>query len=51
MQGQTEVRSDPETIEDMKRGLAVIAPGPIRSAAFTTAYAQLAKLPARGSTR
>jgi len=38
--------SDPETIEDMKRGLAVIAARSDSLSRFTTAYAQLAKLPA-----
>ena len=38
--------SDPETIEDMKRGLAVIAARSDSLSRFTTAYARLAKLPA-----
>jgi two-component system nitrogen regulation sensor histidine kinase NtrY len=38
--------SDPENIEDMKRGLAVIAARSDSLSRFTTAYARLAKLPA-----
>ena len=38
--------SDPEAIEDMKRGLAVIAARSDSLSRFTTAYARLAKLPA-----
>jgi nitrogen fixation/metabolism regulation signal transduction histidine kinase len=38
--------SDSETIEDMKRGLAVIAARSDSLSRFTTAYARLAKLPA-----
>ena len=38
--------SDPETIDDMKRGLAVIAARSDSLSRFTTAYARLAKLPA-----
>jgi two-component system nitrogen regulation sensor histidine kinase NtrY len=38
--------SDTETIEDMKRGLAVIAARSDSLSRFTTAYARLAKLPA-----
>jgi two-component system nitrogen regulation sensor histidine kinase NtrY len=38
--------SDPETVEDMKRGLAVIAARSDSLSRFTTAYARLAKLPA-----
>jgi two-component system nitrogen regulation sensor histidine kinase NtrY len=38
--------SDAETIEDMKRGLAVIAARSDSLSRFTTAYARLAKLPA-----
>jgi nitrogen fixation/metabolism regulation signal transduction histidine kinase len=38
--------SDPETIEDMKRGLAIIAARSDSLSRFTTAYARLAKLPA-----
>jgi len=38
--------SDPDTIEDMKRGLAVIAARSDSLSRFTTAYARLAKLPA-----
>jgi len=38
--------SDPEMIEDMKRGLAVIAARSDSLSRFTTAYARLAKLPA-----
>ena len=38
--------SDPETIEDMQRGLAVIAARSDSLSRFTTAYARLAKLPA-----
>ena len=37
---------DPETIADMKRGLAVIAARSDSLSRFTTAYARLAKLPA-----
>jgi signal transduction histidine kinase len=37
---------DPETIDDMKRGLAVIAARSDSLSRFTTAYARLAKLPA-----
>ena len=37
---------DPEAIEDMKRGLAVIAARSDSLSRFTTAYARLAKLPA-----
>jgi len=37
---------DPETIVDMKRGLAVIAARSDSLSRFTTAYARLAKLPA-----
>ncbi|MGH9139729.1 MAG: sensor histidine kinase [Vicinamibacterales bacterium] len=38
--------SDPEMIDDMKRGLAVIAARSDSLSRFTTAYARLAKLPA-----
>src|SRR4051812_38188135 len=38
--------SDAETIDDMKRGLAVIAARSDSLSRFTTAYARLAKLPA-----
>ena len=38
--------SDPETVQDMKRGLAVIAARSDSLSRFTTAYARLAKLPA-----
>ena len=38
--------SDPETIGDMRRGLAVIAARSDSLSRFTTAYARLAKLPA-----
>ena len=38
--------SDPEALEDMKRGLAVIAARSDSLSRFTTAYARLAKLPA-----
>ena len=38
--------SDPEVIEDMKRGLAVIAARSDSLSRFTTAYARLARLPA-----
>jgi two-component system, NtrC family, nitrogen regulation sensor histidine kinase NtrY len=38
--------SDPETLDDMKRGLAVIAARSDSLSRFTTAYARLAKLPA-----
>ena len=38
--------SDPDTIPDMKRGLAVIAARSDSLSRFTTAYARLAKLPA-----
>jgi nitrogen fixation/metabolism regulation signal transduction histidine kinase len=38
--------SDPEAIEDMKRGLAIIAARSDSLSRFTTAYARLAKLPA-----
>jgi two-component system nitrogen regulation sensor histidine kinase NtrY len=38
--------SDPEVIDDMKRGLAVIAARSDSLSRFTTAYARLAKLPA-----
>src|SRR5712671_6953059 len=38
--------TDPEMIEDMKRGLAVIAARSDSLSRFTTAYARLAKLPA-----
>src|SRR5204863_8986185 len=41
-----EFGSDPETIDDMKRGLAVIAARSDSLSRFTTAYARLAKLPA-----
>src|SRR5262249_25161452 len=37
---------DPEAIDDMKRGLAVIAARSDSLSRFTTAYARLAKLPA-----
>src|SRR5262249_48226759 len=37
---------DPETIDDMRRGLAVIAARSDSLSRFTTAYARLAKLPA-----
>ena len=40
-----EFGSDPETIDDMKRGLAVIAARSDSLSRFTTAYARLAKLP------
>jgi nitrogen fixation/metabolism regulation signal transduction histidine kinase len=43
---EPELGSDPETIEDMKRGLAVIAARSDSLSRFTTAYARLAKLPA-----
>jgi two-component system, NtrC family, nitrogen regulation sensor histidine kinase NtrY len=43
---QRELVSDPETIDDMKRGLAVIAARSDSLSRFTTAYARLAKLPA-----
>ncbi|MCU1385259.1 MAG: multi-sensor signal transduction histidine kinase [Acidobacteria bacterium] len=39
-------RSDPDTLDDMKRGLAVIAARSDSLSRFTTAYARLAKLPA-----
>ncbi|HKB10243.1 MAG TPA: ATP-binding protein [Vicinamibacterales bacterium] len=38
--------SDPESIDDMRRGLAVIAARSDSLSRFTTAYARLAKLPA-----
>jgi light-regulated signal transduction histidine kinase (bacteriophytochrome) len=38
--------SDPDVIDDMKRGLAVIAARSDSLSRFTTAYARLAKLPA-----
>lgn len=38
--------SDPETVDDMRRGLAVIAARSDSLSRFTTAYARLAKLPA-----
>jgi two-component system nitrogen regulation sensor histidine kinase NtrY len=38
--------SDPEAIDDMKRGLAIIAARSDSLSRFTTAYARLAKLPA-----
>ena len=38
--------SDPEVIDDMRRGLAVIAARSDSLSRFTTAYARLAKLPA-----
>jgi signal transduction histidine kinase len=38
--------SDPETLDDMRRGLAVIAARSDSLSRFTTAYARLAKLPA-----
>src|SRR6185436_16435809 len=38
--------SDPESVEDMKRGLAIIAARSDSLSRFTTAYARLAKLPA-----
>ena len=38
--------TDPEAIDDMKRGLAVIAARSDSLSRFTTAYARLAKLPA-----
>jgi two-component system nitrogen regulation sensor histidine kinase NtrY len=38
--------SDPEDIDDMKRGLAIIAARSDSLSRFTTAYARLAKLPA-----
>jgi two-component system nitrogen regulation sensor histidine kinase NtrY len=46
MLGREYAGSDPETIEDMKRGLAVIAARSDSLSRFTTAYARLAKLPA-----
>jgi two-component system nitrogen regulation sensor histidine kinase NtrY len=46
MLGRQYAASDPETIEDMKRGLAVIAARSDSLSRFTTAYARLAKLPA-----
>jgi signal transduction histidine kinase len=39
-------RSDPEMLDDMKRGLAIIAARSDSLSRFTTAYARLAKLPA-----
>jgi nitrogen fixation/metabolism regulation signal transduction histidine kinase len=44
--GDRNFASDPETIDDMKRGLAVIAARSDSLSRFTTAYARLAKLPA-----
>jgi nitrogen fixation/metabolism regulation signal transduction histidine kinase len=44
--GYRPLASDPEMIEDMKRGLAVIAARSDSLSRFTTAYARLAKLPA-----
>jgi two-component system nitrogen regulation sensor histidine kinase NtrY len=44
--GHSQFGSDPEMIEDMKRGLAVIAARSDSLSRFTTAYARLAKLPA-----
>jgi len=41
-----EFGSDPENLDDMKRGLAVIAARSDSLSRFTTAYARLAKLPA-----
>jgi nitrogen fixation/metabolism regulation signal transduction histidine kinase len=38
--------SNPESVEDMKRGLAIIAARSDSLSRFTTAYARLAKLPA-----
>jgi two-component system nitrogen regulation sensor histidine kinase NtrY len=46
MLGRDYAGSDPETVEDMKRGLAVIAARSDSLSRFTTAYARLAKLPA-----
>src|SRR4051812_35557125 len=46
MLGREYAASDPETMEDMKRGLAVIAARSDSLSRFTTAYARLAKLPA-----
>jgi nitrogen fixation/metabolism regulation signal transduction histidine kinase len=44
--GYPTFESDPEMIDDMKRGLAVIAARSDSLSRFTTAYARLAKLPA-----
>jgi nitrogen fixation/metabolism regulation signal transduction histidine kinase len=44
--GRPAVRADPDVIDDMKRGLAVIAARSDSLSRFTTAYARLAKLPA-----
>jgi len=44
--GNTTFGSDPEAIDDMKRGLAVIAARSDSLSRFTTAYARLARLPA-----
>jgi two-component system nitrogen regulation sensor histidine kinase NtrY len=44
--GGPHVGSDPEILDDMKRGLAVIAARSDSLSRFTTAYARLAKLPA-----
>jgi two-component system, NtrC family, nitrogen regulation sensor histidine kinase NtrY len=44
--GSQTLWSDPESVEDMKRGLAIIAARSDSLSRFTTAYARLAKLPA-----
>jgi nitrogen fixation/metabolism regulation signal transduction histidine kinase len=44
--GDPKFGSDPEAIDDMKRGLAIIAARSDSLSRFTTAYARLAKLPA-----
>jgi two-component system nitrogen regulation sensor histidine kinase NtrY len=43
---RSDLVSDPEMIDDMKRGLAIIAARSDSLSRFTTAYARLAKLPA-----
>jgi nitrogen fixation/metabolism regulation signal transduction histidine kinase len=42
----TDIGSDPDFMDDMKRGLAIIAARSDSLSRFTTAYARLAKLPA-----
>ena len=46
LDSRSDPTSDPEMLDDMKRGLAIIAARSDSLSRFTTAYARLAKLPA-----
>jgi two-component system nitrogen regulation sensor histidine kinase NtrY len=46
LESRSDPMLDPETVDDMKRGLAIIAARSDSLSRFTTAYARLAKLPA-----